>query len=237
MRLHTVPGRLVCACTLVLLAGVLAAVAETPKADLIIRNANIITVDSQFSLAQALAVRGDRILAVGNDHEISRFAGPNTRVIEAKGKTVLPGLYDSHVHSFRASVSEFGAPMPALRSLAEAFDYLRRQAAKQPAGSWIVLERVYPTRMKEGRLPRKVELDAAAPNHAVYWNCGPVSLANSKALEVSGITSSTPNPVPGEIVRDGTGQPTGLLRNAAQLLKVVAPVKQPSPSEQREAVK
>src|SRR5207302_2617901 len=124
-------------------------------------NANVITVDAEFSIAQAVAVQGDKILAVGGDKEICRFAGGNTRVIDAKGKTVLPGLYDSHVHSYRASVSEFGAPMPVLNSLAEAFAYIRRQAAKQPPGSWIILERVYPTRMKEGRLPTKPELDAA----------------------------------------------------------------------------
>src|SRR5439155_3843579 len=95
-----------------------------------------------------------------------------------------------------------------------------------------------PTRMKEGRLPTKVELDAAAPNNPVYWNCGPVSMANAKALEVSGITSETPDPLPGEIVKDPkTGVPTGLLRNAAQLLKVVAPTRQPTAQEQREAVK
>jgi predicted amidohydrolase YtcJ len=208
------------------------------EADLIIRNANAITVDAQFSVAQAIAIKADKILAVGTDKEMSHFAGANTRIIDAKGKTVLPGLYDSHVHSYRASVSEFGAPMPVLNSLAEAFRYLGQQAAKQTPGSWIVLERVYPTRMKEGRLPTKAELDAVAPNNPVYWNCGPVSMANSKALEVSGISATTPNPLPGEIVKDPkTREPTGLLRNAAQLLKVVAPSPLPTPQEQREAVK
>src|SRR5438105_2795584 len=159
----------------------MAALAEqTHSADLIIRNAKVITVDPQFSIAQAVAIRGEKVLAVGNNRQISDFKGPNTRVIEAEGKTVMPGLYDSHVHSYRASVSEFGAPMPVLNSLAEAFAYIRRQAAKQPPGSWIILERVYPTRMKEGRLPTKPELDAAAPSNPVYWNCGPVSLGNSK---------------------------------------------------------
>jgi predicted amidohydrolase YtcJ len=222
----------------VLLAGTFSLAAQAQKADLIIRNANVVTVDSRFSLAQAVAVRGDKTLAVGSNEEISGFAGSDTRVIDGKGRTVLPGLYDSHVHSYRASVSEFGAPMPVLNSLAEAFQYIRKQAAQQPANSWIVLERVYPTRMKEGRLPTKAELDAAAPNNPVYWNCGPVSMANSKALEVSGITAETPNPVPGEIVKDPkTGVPNGLLRNAAQLLKVVAPTRKPTAQEQREAVK
>jgi len=208
------------------------------RADLIIRNANVLTVDRAFSKAQALAIAGDKIIAVGSNDEIAQFIGPETKQLDAAGKTLLPGLYDSHVHSYRASASEFGAPMPVLGSLRDAFSYIRQKAATQPAGSWIILERVYPTRMKEGRLPTKAELDAAAPDNPVYWNCGPVSYANSKALAISGITPQTPDPRPGELVRDKkTGQLTGLLRNAAQLLKVVAPARQPSPGEQREALK
>jgi predicted amidohydrolase YtcJ len=210
---------------------------STP-ADFVIRNGNILTVDSRFTRAEALAIRGGRILLVGDSSQMAGLIGSATRVLDAKGKTVLPGLYDSHVHSYKASVSEFGAKMPVLKSLADAFKYIRVQAASLPRGSWIILERVYPTRMKEGRLPTKAELDSAAPNNPVYWNCGPVSLGNSKALDVSGITRATPNPTPGEIVKDPkTGEPTGLLRNAAQLLKVVAPSRQPNAQEQRDAVK
>src|SRR5258705_6461168 len=128
--------------------------------------------------------------------------------------------------------------MPVLGSLVEAFNYILQRAASQPPGTWIVLERVYPTRMKEGRLPTLAELDSAAPNNPVYWNCGPVSMANSKALELSGITAKTPDPLPGEIVKDPkTGAPIGLLRNAAQLLKVVAPSRQPSAQEKRDSLK
>jgi predicted amidohydrolase YtcJ len=216
---------------------ILKIVSSNPVADLIFRNANVVTVDSQFSRAQALAIGGQTILLVGTNEQVEKLAGPNTRVIDAQGKTILPGLIDSHVHSYRAAVSEFAGAVPPLHSLAEAFAFIHRKASVQPAGSWILLERVYATRMKEGRLPTRAELDAAAPNHPVYWNCGPVSLANSKALEVSGITRDTPNPSPGEIVKDPkTGEPTGLLRNAAQLLKYVSPAKQPTPSEHRKAV-
>ena len=208
------------------------------RADAVIRDANVLTVDARFSRAQAVAIRGDRIVLVGTNREVEALIGQGTRVIEGKGLTVLPGLYDSHVHSYRASLSEFAGPAPVLNSLDEALRYIRQKAAREPAGTWIILERVYPTRMKEGRLPTKAELDSAAPNHPVYWNCGPVSMANSRALEVSGITAATPDPSPGEIVKDAkTGQPTGLLRNAAQLLKVSAPARQPSPEEQRQAVK
>ncbi len=208
------------------------------RADAVIRDANVLTVDARFTRGQALAIRGNRIVLVGTNRQVEPLIGPGTRVIEARGRTVLPGLYDSHVHSYRASLSEFAGPAPVLNSLEAAFRHIREKAATQPPGTWIILERVYPTRMKEGRLPTKPELDSAAPKHPVYWNCGPVSMANSKALEVSGITSATPDPFPGEIVKDPkTRQPTGLLRNAAQLLKVTAPSRQPSPEEQRNAVR
>src|SRR5581483_3394777 len=135
-----------------------------PPATLVITNAVVLTIDELFSRAKAIAVTGERIAAVGDNSDIAPFIGTSTSIIDARGKTVLPGLIDSHVHSYRASVSEFSKPLPALKSLAEAFQYIRTRAASQPPGSWIILERVYPTRLKEGRLPTKDELDAAAPN-------------------------------------------------------------------------
>lgn len=213
--------------------------AATPPipADFVITNANVITVDAQFTRAKALAVRSDQIVAVGSAKNVAPFIGPQTRVIDAKGRTVLPGLIDSHVHAYRASVTELDEAMSTFNSIAEALQYIREQAAKKPAGGWIVLLRVYPTRLKEGRLPTKAELDAAAPDHPVYWNAGPVSMANSKALEVSGITRDTPSPPPGEVVKNPkTGEPTGLLREAAQLLKFNATVRKPTAEEQRRAL-
>ncbi|MGZ4973352.1 MAG: amidohydrolase, partial [Limisphaerales bacterium] len=206
-------------------------------ADLIIRNARVITVDQKFSMAQAIAVKGDKILAVDDNQHISKFQGKGTRVVDAHGKTVMPGLYDSHVHSYKASVSTLDGGAPYLTSIAEAQEWIRAQAAKKPAGSWIVLERMYATRMKEMRLPTKAELDAAASNNPVLWNSGPVAMVNSKGLEVSHITRDTPNPTPGEIVKDAKGEPTGVLRNAASLLKNPTATRQPTASEQREAVK
>ena len=206
-------------------------------ADFVITNAAVLTVDDHFSLAQAIAVHGEHIVAVGSNSAVAPFIGDATRVIDARGKMVLPGLCDSHTHSYRASVSEFSGSQPVFKSLAEAFQYIRQKAASQSPGSWILLERVYPTRLKEGRLPTLAELDAAAPNNPVYWNCGPVSMANSRAMQVSHITRDTPDPLPGQIVRDASGAPTGLLRNAAQLLKFAASAHPPAAAEQREAVK
>lgn len=212
--------------------------AEVDPADFVIRHAHVITVNEKRPEAQAIAVRDGTILFVGKNRDVKKFIGDKTRVIDAKGKTVMPGIYDSHVHSYKASVSEMRGDAPFVRSIAEAQDWIREQVKKRPSGSWIVLSRVYASRMKEGRLPTKAELDEAAPNNPVHWNSGPVSMVNSKALEISGITRDTPNPPPGEIVKDPkTGEPTGLLRNAASLLKGVSPAYEPSAAEQRAAVK
>jgi len=207
-------------------------------ADLIIRNARVITVDQKFSVSQAIAIKGDRILAVDDNRHITKFLGNGTRIVDAHGKTVMPGLYDSHVHSYKASVSTLDGGAPYIQSIAEAQQWIREQTAKKPPGNWIVLERVYATRMKEMRLPTKAELDEAAPNNPVLWNSGPVAVVNSKALEISNITRETPNPTPGEIVKDPkTGELTGVLRNAASLLKNPTATRQPTAKEQREAVK
>jgi predicted amidohydrolase YtcJ len=207
-------------------------------ADLIICNARVITVDKRFSVAESIAILDDKILAVGSNKKVAEFAGPRTRILDARGKTVMPGLYDSHVHSYRAAVSELGGNAPLVHSIAEAQDWIRQQASLKKSGEWIVLERVYATRLKDNRLPTIAELDTAAPNHPVLWNSGPVAVVNSLALKLSGITRETPNPSPGEIVKDPkTGEPNGILRNAAQLLKNPKTQANISADEQREAVK
>lgn len=221
-----------------ILVGTTVFVSAVEPADLVIRHARIITVDPQFSSAEAIAVRADKIVAVGSDKEIAGWIGEKTRVLDAAGKTVMPGLYDSHVHSYKASVSELGGGSPLVRSVPEAQEWIRKQAAAKAPGEWIVLERVYATRLKENRLPTKKELDDAAPQHPVLWNSGPVAVVNSKALEISGITRETPNPTPGEIVKDPkTGEPNGILRNAASLLKNPKGARTPTALEQRTAVK
>ena len=208
------------------------------SADVVIRNAKVITVDPGFTIAQALAVRGSRVVAVGNDKSIVRWIGPRTRVIDAGGKAVLPGLHDSHVHAFRAATSELDGLVFVPKSIVDAQAFIREQAARKPPGSWILIERAFPTRLAEGRLPTKAELDAAAPNHPVHYNAGPVSVANSKALEVSKITRATADPLPGQVVKDPqTGEPTGLLRGAAGLLKIAVSARVPTPEEKRHAVK
>jgi predicted amidohydrolase YtcJ len=218
-------------------AAALAADAPQP-ADLVIRNAKVITVDKDFSVAQAVAVRGVQIVAVGSDRHMERFTGANTKVIDAQGKIILPGLCDNNVHSYQAAASEMDGMTPDFKSITEALEYIRKQAAAKPTNGWIVLNGLYPFRLSEGRLPTLAELDTAAPYNPVYWSAGAIGVANTKAIHFSNITNSTLNPPLGEIVREPiTDKPTGLIRNAAGLLKITNSVPRPSPQKRRDALK
>ena len=215
------------------------AAANTPEpADLIIYNAKIITVNPDFTEAQAVAIRGDQIVAVGKEEQLTAYKGINTQLIDAQQRTIMPGLYDNHVHSYNAAVSELNNPVPALDSIAAAQEYIRKQAAKKPAGSWIILEGLYPSRLKEGRLPTKAELDDAATNNPVYWNFGSLSVVNSKALQISKITNGIADPPGGEVVKEPRHlKPTGVLRNASSLLKLPPAPHAPTPQQERTALK
>jgi predicted amidohydrolase YtcJ len=195
-------------------------------ADLIIHHGKILTVDAKFTIAEALAIKGDKILAVGDDAPILKHRGPKTKVLDLQGRNVLPGLYDSHTHPVGAATSESTETLPYLTSLDDAFAYIRAKAKELPEGEWIVLRFAFPTRLKEARFPTRAELDNAAPNHPVLYHAGPAGMANTLALRVSKITKDTPHPTNGVVVKDPlTGEPTGMLRgNAATgLLKIRSP--------------
>jgi predicted amidohydrolase YtcJ len=195
-----------------------------PKApaDLIIHHAKIVTADAKFSIAEAVAVRDGRILALGDDESIFKLSGPKTRIIDANGQTVLPGLYDSHVHPLMAATSEINGTLPELHSLKDVFDFIRKRAGTTPEGNWIVVRFAFPTRLDEARFPTKKELDEAAPKHPVLYQAGPAGIVNSLALKLSGVTRDTANPPGGVVVKDASGEPTGMLRNAYSVLKGVS---------------
>ena len=193
---------------------------EPRSADLIIRHAKVITVDREFRIAEAVAIRGDRVLAAGSEAEIARLAGPATRIMDAGGKTLLPGLYDSHVHPLGAAHSEKDHPIPSFDTLNDVLKYFADRAKVQPKGTWIVARYAFPTRLKESRFPTRDELDRVAPDHMVLHQGGPAGIVNTKALRHSGITRDTPDPPAGRIVKDPrTGEPTGMMRNAYSALK------------------
>jgi len=187
--------------------------------DLILHNGKVVTVDAKFSLQQAVAIEAGRISAVGANADVLKLRGAKTKVIDLKGKTVLPGLIDSHVHALGAGLSEYRGELPPLDSFAAVQSYIRTQAAKTPKGQWIQVPRTFPTRLKELAMPTREVLDAASPDHPVMFDASYLWVLNSAALKKSGVTRSTPNPPGGEIVHDANGEPNGILRNASSLVK------------------
>ena len=188
-------------------------------ADLILYNGKIVTADRQFSIHEAVAIRQGKILELGKSSDLlSRDRGRSTKAIDLKGHTVLPGLIDSHVHALSAGLSEYRNPLPQLHSFADIQQYLREQAAKTPKRQWIVVPRTFPTRLREMRMPTKEVLDVAT-DHPVLFDASYVSVVNSYALKMSGITRNTPDPPRGEIGKGKDGEPNGILRNALSAIK------------------
>jgi len=204
--------------TLALLAGS-AALLTAADADLILQHGKILTADSRFSIQQAVAIRDGRITAIGSDAGVLQAErGPQTRIVDLHGRTVLPGLVDAHVHALEAGLSEFRAPLPPLDSFAAIQSYIRAQAAQTPEGQWIVVPRTFPTRLREMRMPTRELLDVDR-SHPVLFDASYVLVLNSAALKLCGIDRQTPDPPGGEIVKDANGEPNGILKNAPSLIK------------------
>lgn len=128
-----------------------ATAADDGKPDAIIRNAKVITVDRDNRIAEAVALKGNRIVAVGTNTEVDALAGPMTKKIDAAGKALLPGLYDSHVHPLGAASSEKDHPIPSFASLDDIKTYISERVKTQKKGTWIVVRYAFPTRLRESR--------------------------------------------------------------------------------------
>ncbi len=189
-----------------------------PPADLVLLDGKVLTVDAQFTQARALAVRDGRFVRVGSNEDVRAYVGPATRVIDGRGRTVIPGLIDTHVHALTVAAEEASQPFKTLHSIGELQQWVRSEAARRPAGTWIWTPRTYPPRLREHRFPTRAELDAAAPAHPVAVDGAYALSLNSAALKAAGITRDTPDPQGGAIARDAAGEPTGLLRNVGGML-------------------
>jgi predicted amidohydrolase YtcJ len=186
--------------------------------DTVYLNAKVITADKDFSIAQAVAIRGDRFLAVGTSSDIERLVGPDTAVVDLKGSTVLPGLIDTHAHVERAGLLKFVVSLNDVASVAQALERIADQAKRTPKGRWIRGGMWHPVaQLAEKRVLTRQELDRAAPDHPVYLPIGHFGLVNSLALELAGITEDSPDPDGGIIHRDpATGELNGTLEEGAE---------------------
>jgi predicted amidohydrolase YtcJ len=198
-------------------------------ADLVVLDAKILTVDDGFRVAQAFAVRDGRFVAVGSTAEVRARIGAATRVIDGGGRTIIPGLIDSHVHALGVAAAEAVQPFQNLQSIGELQDWIRAAAKRAPPNTWIWTPRVYPPRLRERRFPTRQELDAAAPHHPVVVDGLYALSLNTLALQAAGVTRASADPPGGAIAKDAHGEPTGLLRNVGAMLARFRPSTSPVP--------
>lgn len=222
---------ILCACVLLCPRAVFA---SDDPAELILYRGKIVTVDEDFSIAEAVAIRGDRILAVGTNEQILELANDDTDVVDLKGKTVLPGLIDSHVHATGASTYEFDHVVPDVETIADVLTYIQTRVDAAEDGDWIRLEQIFITRLVEQRFPTRAELDRVAPNNPVIYRTGPDLAVNSLALELSGIDEdyTLPADSSGRIERDSNGRLNGIIRGASGIVRDKSSKRQPT-TEQR----
>ena len=219
------------AVVLLLPAGTLA-----QTADIILINGNVITVDERKPRAEAVAIQGERILAVGSIEEIKRLREDRTQVVDLQGKTVIPGMVDGHLHFAGLGSGRGGSlDLGNAKSEADVASQVRRAAGRAKPGDWITGGVWHTGNWDREEWPAKESLDRAAPDNPVLLGGmhGHASWANSMAFEMAGITRNTPDPPGGKILRDEeTDEPTGILIENAQAL-----VRNKIPQTSREPLK
>lgn len=204
------------------------------SADLILTNGKIITVDQKFSIKQAVAIENNKIVAVGTDKEIKKLADRKTKIIDLKGKTVIPGLIDSHCHPESASLSELNEKLPDLHTIVDLLNWIKSQSMVKQKGEWIILPKFFFTRIKELRQPSLSELDSVAPSHPVFLNGSFGGMINSAAIKVSNISDKT---IHHGIIKDKkTGKLTGFIRASAFGLLKLPPERELSSQEELNAL-
>lgn len=207
-----------------LAASAFAAAQDTPP-DAVFFGGKVITVDAAFTLREAFAIRGGKIQAVGTNAQMRALARPGaTQLHDLAGKTVLPGLIDSHVHAPAAAVFEFDHEIPSMESIADVLDYIAARAKVVPEGKWIQVQQVFITRLKEERYPTREELDRAAPKHLVSFRTGPDNMLNSLAMKQCGFDRNfvVRDGGAGYLEKDANGEPTGLVRGLSRSIPVAS---------------
>jgi len=232
---------------LVTVAAVAHVTTQTQKppspADLVLRNGRVVTVDDARPTAQAIAVNGDTIVAVGSDAEIGRYIGPNTQVIDLAGQMAMPGFVEGHAHFTGIGQAKLGLELMETGSWEEIIGMVRDAVAKARPGQWIVGRGWHQEKWTSvpqpnvAGFPLHHALSAVSPNNPVVLThaSGHASFANAKAMELSNITGTTAAPGGGEILKDAAGNPTGLLNETAMGLVRRGAGEPPPTAEEREA--
>ncbi|WP_395743433.1 amidohydrolase [Prosthecobacter sp.] len=197
---------------------------------LILHHGKIVTVDQNFRIAEAIAINADgRIAAVGSNDEVLKLKGEGSEVLDLGGKTVLPGLMDSHVHPGAAMI-EFDHEIPTMETIADVLAYLSTRVKASRPGELISVRQIFITRLEEKRYPTRAELDRVAPANPVVFSTGPDSMLNSLALKLGGYSRDykVPQGSAGVMEVDANGEPTGLLRSLSHNVKAPTSTKSPT---------
>jgi len=184
---------------------------------LVLLNGKILTMDGQSKIAEAVAIRDGRFLAVGDNATIRSMAASGTRTFDLAGKTVVPGLIDTHSHFKAAGMSDYVVNMSRARTVADALEAIKQFATKRKPGDWIIGSAWHPpSQLAEKRYLTRQEIDSVAPNNPVYLRTvGHFSMANTLALARAGVEKGTPDPSGGRFERDASGELTGVLVETA----------------------
>ncbi|NOU70395.1 amidohydrolase family protein [Paenibacillus sp. LMG 31458] len=189
-------------------------------ADLVFHNGQVITVDRSNRTVEAVAVKGNRIVAVGSNDEMNIWIGEETKQIDLMGKSLLPGIIDSHLHilSWGTAKLAVSCKQPHIQSIGDVLNELKQLAERTPQGQWIRAFGFNDTKIAEQRYPTRWELDEISKDQPIMITrtCHHISIVNSKALELAGIDENTPDPDSGRIGRDENGVPNGVLVETAK---------------------
>ena len=190
------------------------------NADLVIHNGKILTVDQEFSVKEAVAVKGDKIIFVGSNEEVQRFIGQTTDIIDVEGKIVLPGLIDAHGHFASYGAFLGNLDLNGTTSYRQILDMVAERVAQVHRGEWILGRGWDQNNWKNKNFPTHGLLSKVAPENPVLLTrtCGHAVLVNKKALEIAGIDKTTPDPPGGKILYKKNGQPSGILIDEAENL-------------------
>jgi predicted amidohydrolase YtcJ len=210
-------------------------VLEELGADMILLNGKAVSVDPEETVAEAVAVKAGKILKVGSNEEIEALAKSSAKVIDLKGKTLLPGFVDSHEHVMRRGLmlDWVNCRSPPVETIQDIINALAVKVAEKPEGEWVLGSWFDETKLSDGRWPTRYDLDEATDRHPIYLGRagGHNAVANSLALEAAGITKDTPQPEGGHIGMDESGEPTGRLDEIAAMNMVRGKIPQPGPEE------
>jgi predicted amidohydrolase YtcJ len=195
--------------------------AKTEVADVLFINGNIYTVNERQPHAEAVAVKGERIVFVGSNADAKKYQGKSTRVVDLQGRTVVPGMTDAHYHILGVGAREVTLNLEGTASLADLLDKVRARVARTEPGKWVTGRGWIETFWQPPVFPTRADLDKISPDNPVFLTRadGHGAVANSLALKIAGVTKETANPFGGEILKDKqTGEPLGMLLDAAREL-------------------